>query len=51
MLHCHHLRTEVHCLHVEMKRHGPRVNLVKHLALPKDLHATCVLSFTYANIR
>ena len=36
-----HLRIEVpfFCLHWEMKGHRSHVNLVKHEALPKDLHA------------
>ena len=36
-------------LHCEMKGHWSRVNLVKHEALLKDLHATSVLSFSNAN--
>ena len=37
------------CLHFEMKGLGSRVNLVKHEAFLKDLHATCVLS--YSNVK
>ena len=46
-----YLRIEVYFfhLHLEMKGHWSRVNLVKLEALLKDLHATSVLSFPNAN--
>ena len=37
------------CLHWEMKGHWSRVNLLKHEALLKDLHATSAFSFPNAN--